>query len=112
MAELVTTTSSGVCRVTQLKPLGRTYATTNTVVRAASGVAPAHEDVTARKQAEEARRGQAELLNLAHDAIIVRDPQSTITFWNRGAERLYGWSAAEAVGQMTHSLLQTQVPIS
>src|SRR5437763_7109203 len=112
MTELVTTTSSGACRVTPLRPLGRTYATTNTVVRAASGVVLAHEDVTARKQAEEALRGQAELLNLAHDAIIVRDPQGTITFWNRGAERLYGWSAAEALGQMTPSLLQTQVPVS
>jgi len=112
MAELVTITSSGAGRVRSLRPLGRTYVTTYTAVRATSGVAPAHEGPTARKQAEEALRGQAELLNLAHDAIIVRDPQSTITFWNRGAERLYGWSAAEAVGQMTHSLLQTQVPIS
>ena len=110
MAELVTTTSSGACRVTPLRPLGRTYATTRTVVRAASGVVPAHEDVTARKQAEEALRGQAELLNLAHDAIIVRDPQSTITFWNRGAERLYGWSATEALGRVTHDLLRTQDP--
>jgi PAS domain S-box-containing protein len=80
-------------------------------VRAASGVVPAHEDGTARTQAEEALRGQAELLNLAHDAIIVRDPQSTITFWNRGAERLYGWSATEALGRVTHDLLRTQDPI-
>jgi PAS domain S-box-containing protein len=81
------------------------------VVRAASGVVPAHEEVTARTQVEEALRGQAELLDLAHDAIIVRDPQSTITFWNRGAERLYGWSAAEALGRVTHDLLRTQDPI-
>jgi PAS domain S-box-containing protein len=112
VAGLVTTTSSGACRVTPLRPVGRTYATTHTVVRAASGVVPAHEDVTARKQAEEALREQTELLNLAHDAIIVRDPQSTITFWNRGAERLYGWSAAQAVGQLTHRLLQTRFPAS
>ena len=116
MAELVTTTSSGAGRVTPLRPWGRTYATTcattSTVVRAASGVVPAHEDVTARTQAEEALRGQAELLNLAHDAIIVRDPQSTITFWNRGAERLYGWSATEALGRVMHDLLRTRFPVS
>jgi PAS domain S-box-containing protein len=85
-------------------------------VRAASGTVVAAavvaHDITERKRAEAALREQAELLNLAHDAIIVRDPQSTITFWSRGAERLYGWSAAEAVGQMTHSLLQTQCPVS
>jgi PAS domain S-box-containing protein len=114
VADLVTTTSSGACRVTPLRPLGRTYATTSTVVRAASGVVPAREDVTVRKQAEEVLPGQAELLNLAQDAIIVRDPHSTITFWNCGAERLYGWNATEALGRVTHDLLQTRflVPLA
>lgn len=50
----------------------------------------------------------ADLIALAHDAIIVRDPASTIIFWNQGAERLYGWTAQEAVGQVTHELLQTR----
>ncbi len=61
-------------------------------------------DVTEQKQAEEAIREQAELLNLAGDAIIVRDPSGRTVFWNRGAERLYGWSAAEAKGQPTTNL--------
>src|SRR5438093_10276943 len=117
MAELDTGTSSGACRATPATPLGRTYDTTYTPVRdpqtgAVVEIQCASRDITAHKQAEEALRGQAELLNLAHDAIIVRDSQSIITFWNRGAERLYGWSAAEALGRVTHELLQTQFPVS
>ncbi|GCE07561.1 sensor histidine kinase [Dictyobacter aurantiacus] len=54
---------------------------------------------------------QGRLLELAHDAIIVRDPQSAIVFWNQGAQQLYGWTAEEAMGQITHTLLQTRFPI-
>ncbi len=44
-------------------------------------------------------REQASMLDHAHDAIIVRDIHTRrITFWNQGAERLYGWTAAEAIG--------------
>jgi PAS domain S-box-containing protein len=57
-------------------------------------------------------RTQADLLQLAHDAIIVRDPAGTITFWNRGAIRLYGWPAAEAIGRVIDDLLRTVFPIS
>jgi len=55
---------------------------------------------------------QASLMDLAYDAIIVRDPQSRVLFWNRGAEQLYGYSAKEAMGQITHELLQTRFPES
>src|SRR5258706_15228801 len=55
---------------------------------------------------------QASLIELAHDAILIRDPASTIVSWNRGAEELYGWTAQEAVGQITHGLLKTQFPES
>lgn len=61
-------------------------------------------DVTEQKRAEESIREQAELLNLAGDAIIVRNPTGRTVFWNRGAERLYGWSAAEAATQPTATL--------
>lgn len=57
-------------------------------------------------------RMQASLIELAHDVILVRDPESHIIFWNHGAEELYGWSAEEAVGQITHHLLQTRFPES
>lgn len=61
-------------------------------------------DVTEQKRAEESIREQAELLNLAGDAIIVRDPAGRTAFWNHGAERLYGWTATEAAAQSTSTL--------
>jgi len=51
-----------------------------------------------------------EFLNLAHDAMIVRDMQKHIAFWNRGAERLYGWRQEEVLGRSVHELLQTKFP--
>ncbi len=51
------------------------------------------------------------LLDIAHDAIFVRTLDgSTIVYWNRGAEELYGWSASEAIGQTSHALLRTVFP--
>ncbi len=55
-------------------------------------------------------REQSDLLQLAHDGIIVMDLNHAITFWNRGAEERYGWTASEALGQVAHVLLQTQFP--
>src|ERR1700684_2040489 len=52
----------------------------------------------------------SELLELAHAAIIVRDVDSVILFWNRGAQQTYGWSAAEACGNVTHTFLKTEFP--
>jgi PAS domain S-box-containing protein len=69
-------------------------------------------DISDRKEVEEKLRKQAELLSLAHDAIIVRDPESRIIFWNAGAEKTYGWTATEAFGKETHELLQTRFPVS
>ena len=59
-----------------------------------------------------ARTQQASLLNLTHDTIFVRDMSDVITYWNRGAQELYGWTAAEAIGKRTHQLLQTVLPVS
>ena len=55
-------------------------------------------------------REQADLLETTHDAIFVRDMNDIITFWNRGAEELYGWPREEAVGKVTHELLHTVFP--
>lgn len=56
-------------------------------------------------------REQARLLDLTHDTIFVRDRDDVIVYWNRGAEELYGWKKAEAVGKVTHQLLQTVFPM-
>lgn len=64
-------------------------------------------DVTNRIRAEEILRQQAALINLAHDAIIVRGPDYRITLWNLGPENTYGWSKEEALGKVPHLLLKT-----
>ena len=56
-------------------------------------------DITDRKLAEEKIREQAMLLEQAPDAIIVLDLENRVKFWNPGAEKLYQWTAAEAMGQ-------------
>jgi PAS domain S-box-containing protein len=56
-------------------------------------------------------RRQAELLDLARDAIIVRDAKGKITFWSSGAEKVYGWTKREATGKPTHRLLFTKFPV-
>src|SRR5438034_5415033 len=58
-----------------------------------------------RRRAEEKIREQAALLDKARDAICVTDMEQRILYWNKGAERLYGWSAEEAVGQNVNDLL-------
>ena len=61
-------------------------------------------------RAEEALREQANLLDLTHDTVFVRDMNDVITYWNRGAEERYGWSSEEAVGRVSHELTQTSFP--
>lgn len=80
-------------------------------------VSSAIRDVTEHKRVEEQLRAlaaklqeQASLLDVAHDAIIARSFEGEVRFWNRGAELIYGWSSAEAMGQITYTLLQTEFP--
>jgi PAS domain S-box-containing protein len=97
----------------------------------------ASRDVTSRKQTEERLRSrqdrlieevkehqvalqqsveevatQAELLDLANDAAFISDHENTISYWNHGAERLYGWKREEAIGRNASELLQTKFPVS
>ena len=65
----------------------------------------------AEQQAEAALREQANLLNLTHDAIFVRDMNGTVKYWNRGAEELYGWPPERAVGSVIQELLKTIFPV-
>jgi two-component system cell cycle sensor histidine kinase/response regulator CckA len=55
-------------------------------------------DITERKRSEEKIQEQANLLELAHDAIFVRSLDEKIQYWNKGAEQLYGWTAEQAIG--------------
>ena len=71
---------------------------------------------TVRKSFEEIQRSErtlrerANLLDLTHDTVFVRDMNEVITYWNRGAEEMYGWSRQEALGKTTHELLHTIFP--
>ena len=58
-----------------------------------------------RKQAEMKVREQAALLDQATDAIFTRDMEQRITYWNKGAERIYGWTEQEALGKRAAELL-------
>lgn len=80
----------------------------NSVVRDSSG-AVAHvlvvaRDLTERRTAEERIRWQAALLDRAQDAIVTRDMQDRITYWNQSAARIYGWTATEALGRSVTEL--------
>ena len=57
------------------------------------------------------RTQQASLLDLTHDTIFVRDTSDVITYWNRGAQELYGWTSEQAIGKPAHQLLQTIFPM-
>jgi len=63
----------------------------------------------ALREQEEFLKRQADLLNLANEAIIAWDLGGTIIFWNRGAEQLYGYSQSEAIGRVSHELLCTEI---
>jgi len=65
-----------------------------------------------RKQAEQKIREQAALLDITTDAILVRDLDHQIQFWNKGAEYLYGWKTNEAIGKNANELLYRQETLS
>jgi PAS domain S-box-containing protein len=67
-------------------------------------------DMSERDAREKTIAGQAALLELAHDAIFVRDVEDRITYWNAGAEQTYGFTRAEAIGQISKDILSTQFP--
>ena len=74
------------------------------------GASKVARDITERKQAERALSEQARLLDLSNDAIFVRDAGDHVTYWNKAATELYGFTRKEALGRVTHEILQTQFP--
>jgi PAS domain S-box-containing protein len=63
------------------------------------------EDVTEYRQREQKLREQAALLDKAQDAILVRNMEDVVLYWNKGAERLYGYTADQAVGRKIKELI-------
>jgi PAS domain S-box-containing protein len=57
-------------------------------------------------------RNNAELLDLVHETIMIRDMKGRIKYWNRGADEMYGWKSEEALGSISHDLLRTKFPKS
>jgi PAS domain S-box-containing protein len=74
------------------------------------GISKIARDITEQKQQEELTQRQAQLLDQAYEPMLVRDHLDRIVSWNKGAERLYGWTAPEAIGRASHDLLQTTFP--
>jgi PAS domain S-box-containing protein len=71
------------------------------------GVSKIARDITKQKQTGRRLAEQTRLLDLSNDAILVRDAQDRITYWNDSARELYGYSCEEALGKVTHKLLRT-----
>ena len=76
---------------------------------AEDGLAIYMQDISERKKAEEKIREQANLLDIAQDAIIVRDLRDNIIYWNNSAERIYGWKQDEAIAKNASKLLNTEL---
>ncbi|SDH20811.1 hybrid sensor histidine kinase/response regulator [Pelagibacterium luteolum] len=76
------------------------YATDGTLTRVVGGL----RNISERKRAEARLREQAELVNKAQDAIVVRDLDHKVLLWNPSAERMYGWSADEVIGRKVTEL--------
>jgi PAS domain S-box-containing protein len=74
-------------------------------------ISEAKRDEVVRKQAEEKIREQAALIDISPDAIMVRDLDCHILFWNKGAEQIYGWTSAEILDKNSCELLCKQPPL-
>ncbi|MFW9257967.1 PAS domain S-box protein [Nostoc sp. CALU 546] len=72
------------------------------------GLAAVSRNISDRKLAEQKIAEQAALIDIATDAIFVRDLENRILFWSRGAENLYGWTAEESIGKLAHELFQVE----
>lgn len=65
-------------------------------------------DTTDRKKADEAIKYQAAIIDIVNDAVVAADERFIITLWNNCAEKIYGWTAQEAIGKPANDLLKTE----
>lgn len=93
-----------------LSPISGWNDTVNTVVATLRGISA--EDLLMEELQRRLSRleEEARLLDLLPSSVIFRDMNDMITFWNAGAERLYGWSSGEAEGRFSQELLKTEFP--
>jgi PAS domain S-box-containing protein len=75
------------------------------------GIEGIFRDIDHHKRSDENIRKQAELLNMAHDSIIIKDMDFKITYWNQGAARRYGWTAEEVLGKRMGDMVVTLFPV-
>ena len=68
------------------------------------------ERTTELRESEHQLRQRADLLDLASEAIMVRDMDGVLRFWNSGAEAFYGWGREEVLGKNVHQILRTKLP--
>ncbi|MCP6762673.1 MAG: PAS domain S-box protein [Fischerella sp. CENA71] len=88
--------------------IASTYTSRRDQVRDCWIITAVNTDISDRKQAEQKIREQAALLDVASDAIFVRDLQHNILFWNQGAERLYAWQSAEILGKKANEIFSEE----
>ena len=74
------------------------------------GASKVARDIAERRKTEQALAERALLLDLSNDAILVRDGADRVTYWNKSASELYGYSREEALGRVTYELLHTEFP--
>jgi two-component system, cell cycle sensor histidine kinase and response regulator CckA len=93
--------------VAAMRAGARDYITKGNLARLLPAIERELRETAEHKLAEQKIREQAALLDIASDAIFVRDLDHRIVYWNQGAERLYGWMATEALGQKVNELLRS-----
>jgi PAS domain S-box-containing protein len=92
--------SFGVANPADIAAIIAFFTTSAVITRLVSGV----------RKSEAVLRERANLLDLSRDSIFVRDMHNVITYWNRGAEEMYGWTAEKPVGKHSYQLLRTVFP--
>ncbi len=80
----------------------------NRIYPSRGGISILFTEITERKKLEEQLRYQAHLLSNINDAIMATDKDDILTAWNQGAQKIYGWTADQALGRSSLDLLQTE----